>query len=470
MFRRFSVNFALFSMGLDAVLAGFALAVATYIRPYLSVFSFPAEYPEFIQIPLLLYVIFPVSWVAMLLLFSVYDGRRNIYMIDEFISLTLGSFLAGVAMAGALYLSYREVSRLLFLVFLLLGYLSLLSWRMVARFSNQIGNGRTTQQRRVLILGAGPVGRQLQQQITQHHNLGLILTGFLDDDPDKLKKQKEILGPLERARQIITEREIDDVVIALPQHAYERVNTLVTKLHDLPVKVWIIPDYFQLALHKAVIEEFAGIPMLDLRAPALSDYQRMVKRAFELVVTAILLPPALILMGIISIAIRMEGSGSILFQQQRVGENGRLFGMYKFRTMVPEAEKLRHLVEREDEDGYLIHKSLDDPRVTRVGRFLRRSSLDELPQVFNVLKGEMCLVGPRPEMPHLVEKYEPWQRKRFAVPQGITGWWQISGRSDRPMHLHTEDDLYYVQHYSILLDVQILFKTIWVVLRGSGAF
>ncbi len=162
MFRRFSVNFALFSMGLDAVLAGFALAVATYIRPYLSVFSFPAEYPEFIQIPLLLYVIFPVSWVAMLLLFSVYDGRRNIYMIDEFISLTLGSFLAGGAMAGALYLSYRDVSRLLFLVFLLLGYLSLLSWRMVARFSNQIGNGRTTQQRRVLILGAGPVGSKLQ--------------------------------------------------------------------------------------------------------------------------------------------------------------------------------------------------------------------------------------------------------------------------------------------------------------------
>jgi lipopolysaccharide/colanic/teichoic acid biosynthesis glycosyltransferase len=112
----------------------------------------------------------------------------------------------------------------------------------------------------------------------------------------------------------------------------------------------------------------------------------------------------------------------------------------------------------------------DDPRVTRVGRFLRRTSLDEIPQLFNVLKGEMSLVGPRPEMPNLVEKYDLWQRKRFTVPQGMTGWWQVNGRSDKPMHLHTDEDLYYVQNYSIWLDLQIIFKTIWVVLRRKGAY
>jgi len=269
---------------------------------------------------------------------------------------------------------------------------------------------------------------------------------------------------------LISEQKVDDVIIALPQRAHEKVNRLVSTLHDLPVKVWVIPDYFHLALHKANIEEFAGIPMLDLRAPALTDYQRLLKRGFDLVLTLFLMPVSLLIMGIIALMIRLEGPGSVIFRQKRVGENGRLFDMYKFRTMVADAENLRHTVETTDSDGQLIHKSDRDPRVTRVGRILRKTSMDELPQLLNILRGEMSLVGPRPELPYLVERYEPWQRKRFAVPQGITGWWQVNGRSDKPMHLNTEDDLYYVQNYSLLLDIQILFKTILVVLRGKGAF
>jgi exopolysaccharide biosynthesis polyprenyl glycosylphosphotransferase len=196
----------------------------------------------------------------------------------------------------------------------------------------------------------------------------------------------------------------------------------------------------------------------------------MVKRVFDLLMTLFLLPVSLLIMLIIAIGIKLEGPGPVIFKQKRAGENGRIFNMFKFRTMVPGAEELRHLVENVNEDGNLIHKSDHDPRVTRVGRFLRKTSLDELPQLINIFKGDMSLVGPRPEMPYLVEMYEPWQRKRFAVPQGITGWWQVNGRSDKPMHLNTEDDLYYVQNYSLLLDIQILFKTILVVLRGKGAF
>jgi lipopolysaccharide/colanic/teichoic acid biosynthesis glycosyltransferase len=176
------------------------------------------------------------------------------------------------------------------------------------------------------------------------------------------------------------------------------------------------------------------------------------------------------MMGVIAIAIKLDSPGPVIFKQKRVGENGRLFLMYKFRTMVAGAEERMEEVIQRDADGHLVHKFPDDPRITRLGRFLRRTSLDELPQFINVLKGEMSLVGPRPEMPILVEQYQQWQLKRLAVPQGITGWWQVNGRSDKPMHLHTEDDLYYIQNYSLLLDLQICLKTGWVILRGKGAY
>jgi lipopolysaccharide/colanic/teichoic acid biosynthesis glycosyltransferase len=138
--------------------------------------------------------------------------------------------------------------------------------------------------------------------------------------------------------------------------------------------------------------------------------------------------------------------------------------------MVKNADQIKEIVEQTDAEGNLIHKNEDDPRVTGIGHFLRRLSLDEIPQLLNVVMGTMSLVGPRPELPYLVEKYQAWQRKRFAVPPGMTGWWQIHGRSERVMHLHTEDDLYYITNYSIWLDIQILLRTIWTVLLGKGAY
>jgi len=245
---------------------------------------------------------------------------------------------------------------------------------------------------------------------------------------------------------------------------------LAVELHDMPVKVWMIPDYFSLVLQRASMEEFASLPMLDLRAPALNEYQRTVKRAFDLAFTIVGLPFILPLMGLVALAVRFDNPGPVLLRQKRAGENGRLFEMFKFRTMVQNANEMGGVVEQSDDLGHLVHKQPDDPRVTGVGRFLRRFSLDELPQIFNVLKGEMSLVGPRPELPYLVDRYEPWQRKRFAVPQGMTGWWQVNGRGEKLMHLHTEEDLFYVQHYSLWLDMRILVKTIWVVLHGKGAF
>jgi len=446
----------------------FSLALADQLRPAMSQFSFAMVVDEQ-SVPLHLYPIIAGVWISIMLLLSVYDGRRNLYIVDELTNLTLASLLAGVSIAGMLYLTYRDISRLLFLFFVFSSYFLIVLWRILYRVNFRYNNGKH-HTKNVLIIGAGPVGIELQDQIKKHPYLGLEIIGYLDDDPNKDTKNKPILGKLSDTKKIIEAQNINDVVVALPRRAHERVNELVLQLHDLPVKIWVIPDYFHLALHKANIEEFAGFPMLDLRAPALNDYQRMTKRAFDLIVGSVVFVLTSPILFAVSIAIKLDSPGPVLYKSQRVGENGQVFWMFKFRSMIENADQLLDEVMQKDVDGNLVYKTPNDPRITRVGKFIRRTSIDELPQLINVFKGEMSLIGPRPEIPALVKNYEPWQRKRFAIPQGITGWWQINGRSDKPMHLHTEDDLYYLQNYSLLLDFIILLKTAWVVLRGKGAY
>lgn len=470
MIRRFSVNFALLSMLIDALVICLALLAATYLRPALAFIPFAAHYPTIIPTPLILYLIFAIVWVAVNLLFDVYDGKKNLRPVDEFVRLSLAALLSGVALAGTLYLSFRELSRLLFVTFIIFAYLEMLGWRSLVDFISRHSRSSSLKPRRILVAGAGKMGRELHEQIHQNQPIRLEVVGFLDDDPLKQAQHADVLGGLDDAISAVQNLSIDDFVIALPQSAYQRLNQLVVELLPLPVKVWVIPDYFRLALHQASFDSFAGIPLLDLRAPALSDYQRLMKRAFDIIIATLSLIIAIPWMGLIALLIRLESPGPVLLKQQRVGENGQLFKMLKFRSMVENAEELRPQAEFFDPQGNLIHKSKDDLRITRVGRLLRRTSMDELPQLFNVLRGEMSLVGPRPELPYLVEKYEPWQRARFSVPQGVTGWWQIQGRSDKPMHLNTEDDLYYVQNYSILLDIYIMVKTIAVVWSGKGAY
>jgi exopolysaccharide biosynthesis polyprenyl glycosylphosphotransferase len=468
MLRRFSTNFAVFSILFDFIVISLALWGVNQLRPLFNAFAKTIIAPP--PIPILMFLIFPFVWCVIMLSFSIYDGRRNIRVVDEFTSLTLASLLAGVTLAGVLYMTYRDTSRVTFLVFLGVTYLLLVGWRVAARFLYQRRNRLEGLNTRALIIGAGPVGREIESRIHDHAHLGVQLIGFLDDDPQKRSGQPDVLGTSEEVRGVIRDQHATDVVIALPTRAYEKVNALVKDLEDLAVKIWIVPDYFSLALHHTDMHDFLGIPMLDLRAAALSEYQRFVKRGFDLVVTIFILLVALPVMGVEALLIWVIDGRPILFTQQRVGENGKLFTIYKFRTMLPNANALKKQADLPDMQDELIHKRRDDPRITRLGRILRRFSLDEFPQFFNVVRGTMSLVGPRPELPSLVLLYDPWQRKRFSVPQGITGWWQIHGRSDKPMHLHTEDDLYYIQNYSLWLDIQILMQTVWIILRGKGAY
>jgi exopolysaccharide biosynthesis polyprenyl glycosylphosphotransferase len=216
------------------------------------------------------------------------------------------------------------------------------------------------------------------------------------------------------------------------------------------------------------LDQQAGHPSLTGRAHWVSRRrmtraQRVIKRAIDVTASLCALCIVLPVLLCIAIAIRLESPGPVLFRQRRVGEGGRLFEIYKFRSMVAQA----------DEQAAAALNALKRPgdsRVTRVGAFLRRTSLDELPQLFNILSGDMSLVGPRPEVPWRVERYESWQRARFLVPQGLTGWWQVTGRAEKPCHLSTEDDLFYVENYSLWLDLKIIMMTIPVVLTGRGAF
>lgn len=201
-------------------------------------------------------------------------------------------------------------------------------------------------------------------------------------------------------------------------------------------------------------------------APPATYYTRWGKRAIDLALAVPLLLITLVPICVIALAIRLDSPGGSLFLQRRVGMRGREFTIYKFRTMISSDD----LVLLPDENGVLRHKVRNDPRVTVVGRLLRKTSLDELPQLINVVRGDMSLIGPRPELPQIVANYQPWQHARHSVKPGITGWWQVSGRGDRPMHEHTELDIQYIERISPSLDATILVKTVRVVLRGAGAF
>ena len=245
------------------------------------------------------------------------------------------------------------------------------------------------------------------------------------------------------------------------------------------------PSYRQQSLHSAVtampgdydlrvsrlvdglsLTHADDLPIFGPLQPVLTDVQRIVKRTFDLLVTAILTPILLPIMGIIALAVRLESAGPVIVTERRAGEHGRLFNMFKFRTTMEQADESGAVVESVDGQGRILQMHSHIPRITRIGRLLRRWQLDELPQFLNVLKGEMTIVGPRPEHARRLELYQGWQRARFAVPQGITGWWQVNGSYDRLMHLHVDDDLFYVKHRSVWLDMYILTRTPVAVARG----
>ncbi len=423
-----------------------------------------------------LYLLVPAIWALAFFALRVYDPARALRYLDDVQVVWSAVTWATLVFAGVAYFFFRDLSRFLFVYFYLLDLAFLLGWRAVLKWLLRLGLGRSLgEPRRVLVVGAGAVGQRLCQAIRAYRWTGLELVGYVDDDEGKQGKTCvgwPVLGALENVGAIASQYTVDEVILALPPRAQERARQVILALQELPVNVRVVPDVFDQVFIRASVEEFAGIPLIGLREPVIEGPDRVVKRLFDLVVGGLVLVLLSPLMLAAALAVRIDSPGSVLFRQQRIGEGGRSFQMLKFRTMHAGAEADEQRLARETGQGPpTFVKQPDDPRITRVGHVLRRFSIDELPQLLNVLKGDMSLVGPRPELPWLVKRYDPWHRKRFAVPQGMTGWWQVNGRSDHADYaLRVEDDLYYVRNWSIWLDVRILLMTFTAVLQGRGAY
>lgn len=487
MFKRSSLTY-LFLFAIDLSLTLLALRLAKFLRETAPLGS---DLLEPLRFSPWLYLSVPVIWIVTFMALKVYNPARALRYTEDLSSVWVAVMGASLIFAGVSYLLFRELSRLLFLYFFILDITFLSAWRrLLPQFPGLARRLYGADQRRVLIVGALPVSGDLARALTKYSPANLTLVGFVTDEPDSLYPPTEsgptrpgqeapknyagypILGTINDVPRLVEQYRLQEVIFALPPTRQADLRSLVMALQMMPVNLRMVPDVFDLIFLRASVEEIEGIPLIGLREPVIEGLDRLIKRLFDLMVSILLLIILMPVMLIIAFLIKLDSPGPVLFGQQRVGEGGHLFWMVKFRTMYQGAEKQEmQLLQTTADNELFFAKHPHDPRITRLGRFLRRTSLDELPQLFNVLKGEMSLVGPRPELPWLVEKYKPWQRKRFAVPQGMTGWWQVNGRMERAdPYQRVEDDLFYIKNYSLWLDLRILWRTIQAIIQGEGAY
>ncbi|MBL8131802.1 MAG: sugar transferase, partial [Anaerolineae bacterium] len=303
---------------------------------------------------------------------------------------------------------------------------------------------------------------------------GYVPIGYLDEDPQSASVdlgRVKGLGGLDNLETVLAEHQVNYVVITLPWQYHDRILDLIERCRRIGVDVSVVPDVFQLNLRQLRVENLDGVPLLRVDNDiSLEGSQRLLKRALDLSVILLLSPAILLICLAVALAIRLEGEGPIFYSQVRVGENGRRFKMIKFRSMVPDADRLREDLIKEHNLDPRHPKIKDDPRMTRVGRFIRRASLDELPNAINVLLGQMSIVGPRPPTPDEVLLYENWHMQRLQVKPGITGLWQVSGRSEVPFDEMCLLDIYYIENWSLRLDIQIVLMTVPRVLLRRGAY
>lgn len=457
----------------DVVLINLALIGAYWMRYELRWFAevgFDADLSEYVWFAVILSILLPITFR----LDGVYNARRGESWFDLMYAV-VNATAKGTIVLLALTFGFRPLvySRLLFLeAAVLIVFLIGLS-RLVKGFFEARLRRRGIGVDRVLIVGGGEVGRTVIRTVVARPELGYQIVGLVDDNPDKGNAnigRVKGLGGLDRLAEVVDSEAVDQVIITLPWMYHRKIMSIVHECERKRVEARIVPDLFQMSLSRVDVDDLGGIPLIGVRKMAIGRWQRALKRVMDVVlasVGAILLFP---LMAVTALVIRLDSSGPAVFRQVRVGKGGRQFWCYKFRSMYEGAENERERLKAfSDRDGP-VFKIRDDPRRTRVGRWLRRTSLDELPQFYNVLRGEMSLVGPRPPLPDEVEQYEVWQMRRLEVAPGITGMWQVSGRSDLTFDEQCLLDIYYIENWSPSLDIKIMLRTVPKVFTGDGAY
>jgi Undecaprenyl-phosphate glucose phosphotransferase len=358
-------------------------------------------------------------------------------------------------------------SRLTILYFWLLSIFFVSLSRFFSRNLLRAFRRREYNLRYVLIIGESELAQKLLHSFRTHSELGLKAVGFLSDSEEKVGQMVnglKVIGTFEELHQVLTEKKIDQVYIAVPFHQHEKIRHILASLKNELVDIKVVSDLYDFIRLGGGVDELDGLPIINIQDTPLHGWGKIVKRALDIVLASagiLLLGPLMIIIGA---AIKMTSHGPVFYRQKRMGLDGEIFEMLKFRSMVVDAEK---------ETGSVWAKS-DDPRRTTIGKILRKVSLDELPQLFNVLEGEMSVVGPRPERPELIDQFKdkiPKYMLRHKIKAGVTGWAQVNGwRGNTSLEKRIEHDLYYIENWSVSFDLHILFMTILKGLINKHAY
>jgi exopolysaccharide biosynthesis polyprenyl glycosylphosphotransferase len=411
-------------------------------------------------------IIIPI-WLWLFQTRHLYLPRRITYFSDEFFAIVRLVFLGMlVVLAGVFFYRTFSFSRLVFWIIGISAVCFISIGRFILLKFEQKWYTKGNDLKRVIIIGTSTASSKIFHSLTSDRTLGYEALGYcsIDGDPAKTMGSISCLGPLSSVPELIKAHGIDLVLIAFNAEEQAYLHGLIEDCQGLNVEMMMVPDVLELMTSQVQIKHIEGIPFLGIKSPSLSTWNFIIKRAFDLAFASCVLFLASPILIIISILIKLDSKGPVFYWQDRVGLDGEVFKVMKFRSMRTDAEQA----------SGPVWSQKKDPRTTRLGKILRRFSLDELPQLLNVLKGDMSIVGPRPERPHFVEKFKeqvPRYLERHHVKTGMTGWAQVNGlRGNVSIEDRTKFDIFYIENWSLTFDLKIILKTIHAVLFGDDAY
>ncbi|MGH2790749.1 MAG: sugar transferase [Actinomycetota bacterium] len=411
-------------------------------------------------------------WLTLFWIYGLYEPRQVLSPVNEFKQVFHGVVAGTVLLLITDSFLNMNLARGWALLAMVSGFVFVGGERLAVRKTLHFLRRRGGDATRTLVLGANHEGRTVARTLEREGWLGYEIVGFLDDDRpvgDQIGDGRTVVGSIGDVKRVISELRVNLILIAATAFETPKLNKVFWELQDCDVDMQITSGTVDLIASRMTVQSVAGVPLLYVRRTGISRLQQIMKRTLDIVGSLGLIVVLSPLLAGIAIWIRRDSKGPAIFKQVRSGRGGKTFVCWKFRTMVMDAESKLGELEHLSEGPGLLFKLKEDPRVTTVGRWLRRYSLDELAQLINVLRGEMSLVGPRPALPSEVEQYDDWVRNRLRVKPGMTGLWQVSGRTETSFADYVRYDLFYIQNWSLSLDLWILWRTFRAVLSAEGA-